>query len=323
MRGPAPHQRGVTMAELLVAMTVALGVLLGAGSLFVWANRAFAAQLQTAAMDEGGRYALDVIARALRQSAHADWERAGGGGNPAAPAAIAGLDARTVPRTGVGIDNAVIDAVNGSDVLALRYPGSGAPPNGDGGVLDCAGFGVHRDEEGWSIFYVARNAQGEAELRCKYRGTSAWSADAVVGAVDSFQVLYGLDGDGDGAPERYLNASALATLDAGLAPLGATAAERDASLRRRTHWKKIASVRVALLLHGPVSTLDSSRTVVHELFGPDYGALAGADDAGTRLAEAALMETPHAGRAVGGAAKPRYRKVFAATVALPARVGAP
>ncbi|MCD2519210.1 PilW family protein [Massilia sp. G4R7] len=314
-------ERGMTMAELLVAMSIGLVVLLAAGSLFVWANRAFAAQLETAAMDDAGRYALEVVARAVRQSAAADWERASGGPDPAAPAALSGLDAHSVPRTGFAIDNASPLAINGSDVLAIRFPGSGAPPAGDGGSLDCAGFGVHGDEEGWSIFYVARNAQDEAELRCKYRGASNWSSDAVVGAVDSFQLLYGVDLDGDGAPERYLNASSLAELDAGLALAGATAAQREADLRRRTHWKKIASVRVALLLHGPVSKLDSTRQVVHALFGPDYGAAHGQADAGTWLPEAELARLGDPGRPArdGGNGEPRYRKVFATTVAVPAR----
>lgn len=297
------------MPELLVAMGVGLGVLLAAASLFIWANRAFAAQVETAAMDDAGRYALEAIARAVRQSAAADWE---GSGGPVAeaPARLSGLDARRVGQAGFGIDNALPDAVNGSDVLAVRFPGTGAPPNGDGTSLDCAGFSVHRNEEGWSIFYVARNAQGDTELRCKYRGASAWSADAVIGAVDSFQVLYGLDGDADGAPERYLNASALAGLDAGLVLAGSTAAERDADLRRRTHWKKIASVRVALLLRGPVSRLASASHAVHELFGRDHGALVGAVDVGTRLQEADLS----------GSGAPRYRKVFGTTIALPVRM---
>lgn len=304
-----PCQRGMTIAELLVAMTVGLGVLLGAAALFIWANRAFAAQVETAAMDDAGRYALEAVARAVRQSAASDWEHHSGGPDTAAPAPLGGLDARGVSRTAFGIENAPVDAVNGSDVLAVRFPGSGAPPNGDGTTLDCAGFSVHRNEEGWSIFYVARNAQGDAELRCKYRGASAWSADAVVGAVDSFQVLYGLDADGDGAPERYLNATALAALDAALVLAGSSADERAAQLRRRTHWKQVASVRVALLLHGPESRLETADALVHELFGPDYGELAGADDAGTRLRESDLA----------GTGAPRYRKVFGTTIALPAR----
>lgn len=300
------------MAELLVAMTVGLGVLLAAGSLFVFAIRAFAAQVETAAMDDAGRYALDVMARAVRQSAFVDWERDSAGPDAAAPARVAGLDARRVTQTGFAIDNAIANAVvHGSDVLALRYPGTGAPPGGDGTTLDCAGFSVHRDEEGWSIFYVARNAQGDAELRCKYRGASNWSADAVVGAVDSFQVLYGLDLDADGAPERYVHASALSALDAGLVLVGATAAERDADLRRRTHWKKLASVRVALLLHGAPSRLEGAGNARYDLFGPEYGDMAGIADAGTRLLESTLA----------GRGAPRHRKVFTTTIALPARGG--
>lgn len=301
-------QQGMTMPELLVAMGLGLGVLLAAAGLFIGSSRAFAAQLETAAMDEAGRYALEALARAVRQSAAADWE--GGGPAPDAPAPLSGLDARSLSKAGAGIGKASPDAVNGSDVLAVRFPGAGAAPGGDGSSVDCAGFGVHRNEEGWSIFYVARDARGEAELRCKYRGSGHWSADAVVGAVDSFQVLYGLDGDADGAPERYVNATALAALDAGLALAGASADERDADLRRRTHWKKVASVRVALLLRGPASPLASARNVVHALFGADHAALAGIGDAGTRLPEAALS---------AGAA-PRYRKVFGATIALPARM---
>ncbi len=306
------RQRGMTMAELLVAMTLGLGVLLAAGSLFVFATRAFAAQVETAAMDDAGRYALDVMARAVRQSAFVDWERDSEGPDAAAPARVAGLDARRVTQAGFALDNAIANAVvHGSDVLALRYPGAGAPPGGDGTTLDCAGFSVHRDEEGWSIFYVARNAQGDAELRCKYRGASNWSADAVVGAVDSFQVLYGLDLDADGAPERYVNASALSALDAGLVLAGATVAERDADLRRRTHWKKLASVRVALLLHGAPSRLQNAGNARYDLFGPEYGDMAGAADAGTRLLEPALA----------GREAPRHRKVFTTTIALPARGG--
>ena len=43
------------------------------------------------------------------------------------------------------------------------------------------------------------------------------------------------------------------------APDQAVQLRTDADLRRRTHWKKIASVRVALLLRGPASRLASVR----------------------------------------------------------------
>ncbi|OON63687.1 hypothetical protein B0920_10135 [Massilia sp. KIM] len=312
MKGCVRHQRGLTMAELLVAMTLGLAVLLGAGSLLIGSSRVYAAQTEAEAMDEAGRYALEAVARAVRQAAHVDWSAASPPA-PEAPARIAGLDARTVSRNGAGIGTGLLEAVNGSDVLALRFPGSGAPPDGDGGTVDCAGFPVHADEEGWSIFHVARNAQGESELRCKYRGKSNWSADAVAGRVDGFQVLYGLDSDGDGAPNRYVPASTLAALDAGLALNGASEAEREKDLHRRTHWKKVASVQVALLLHGPLLDREAGAHAVYSLFGPDHAEAHAGDDPGTRLTEAELAR-PGVGRTTAA----RMRKVYTTTIALPA-----
>lgn len=305
-RHPCARQPGFTIAEFMVAMVLGLAVLLAAGSLLIGATRAHAALLEAAEMDDAGRYALDALARAVRLAGHVDWA-AHPVPDPAVPAAIAGLDAASLTYAGAGIDAPLPLAVNGSDVLALRFAGTGAPPDGDGGTLDCAGFPVHRDQEGWSIFYVARNAQGDAELRCKYRGAGSWSSDAVAGHVDSFQVLYGLDTDGDGAPNRYVNASAIRALDAALVLAGSTLDERDADLRTRSHWKRVASVRVGLLLHGPRQATGSGASHVHWLFGPGYdGALAAADP-GARLAAADLDSEGDA----------RMRKVYGAVIALP------
>lgn len=313
--GPAPRrQAGLTLAELMVALAVGLAVLLGAGTLLAGSVRAHAALVEATEMDDAGRYALDALARAVRLAAHAP-PPSGAAPDPAAPARIAGLDARSLGRATPGIAAPLPEAVNGSDVLALRFAGSGGPPDGDGATLDCAGFGVHRDGEGWSIFYVARNAQGQAELRCKYRGRAGWSSDAVAGRVDSFQVLYGLDLDEDGVPERYVNAGTIDALDAALATDNATPGERAAELRRRTRWKRVAAVRVALLLHGPrlrpPARPGARRAeLVHDLFGPQYGSAFGARDRGTRLGSAALDGGP---RGDG----PRLRKVYGLTVAVP------
>jgi type IV pilus assembly protein PilW len=132
----------------------------------------------------------------------------------------------------------------------------------------------------------------------------------VAGRVDSFQVLYGLDTDGDGAPNRYVNASAIRALDAALVLAGSTPGERDADLRTRSHWKYVASVRVGLLLHGPRQAPGVGAGLVHWLFGPGYdGALAAADP-GARLAAADLDR--------GGDA--RIHKVYGAVIGVPIAV---
>jgi type IV pilus assembly protein PilW len=302
------RERGLTLAEMLVALTVGLAVVLGAGRLLAMASAAYAAQMEAAAVDDGGRYALDLIGRALRQAAWVDPAAlaAGFGADPGTlPARLAGLDAHSLNKTTSAIDGPLPDAVNGSDVLALRYPGAGPAPDGDGSVLSCAGFAHAAGEEGWSIFYVARNAEGEAELRCKYRGASSWGADALVTGVDGFQVLYGVDTDTprDFVANRYLNAAAIAALDAALG-LGADAQ----ALNRQTHWKRVVSVRVGLLLHGARPTRTDTQHLGHDLLGAAYAASGAAtSDPGSSLQEAGM---PAALRA-------RERRLFTATVALP------
>jgi type IV pilus assembly protein PilW len=303
-------QRGLTLIELMLALTIGMVLLLGAMAMFTSSNARYIAQGETAEADEGGRYALDVIGRAIRQAAYIDWEKAnvGAGIDTAKPARLAGLDARSISKTSDGIANPLSAAVNGSDVLAIRFPGSGAAPKGDGSMLNCAGFAVKENDEGWSIFYVARDADGNGELRCKYRGASSWSADAVVPGVDGFQVLYGVDTDepADGVPNRYVNATAIAALDAGLVLNGATATEREKDLNRRTWWKRIVAVQYALLLRGARRAQDAEGIAAYDLFGPAYADAYSALDPGTRLSEQALA----------GRQSPRERRLFRATVAL-------
>lgn len=306
------RQRGMGMAELLVAMSLGLGVLLAGSTLLAGANASYIAHADAVGIDDGGRYALEVIGRAVRQGAYADLEQLGPAGPaPGAPAALSGLDNRSLGKTSFGIDNPLTSAVNGSDVLAVRYAGAGAAPDGDGSVLNCAGFPVHRSEDGWSIFYVARNGDGVAELRCKYRGASNWSADAVVSGVDGFQVLYGIDTDTprDGVANRYVNAGALAALDAALVLSAATPAALASERNEKTWWKRIVSVQVALLLHGERPATAPVPLARYALFGEEYGLLHGAADPGVVLLETALSSPEQ------GSGRTRSRRLFTAVYA--------
>jgi type IV pilus assembly protein PilW len=282
---------GLTLVELLVAMVIGLGVLLAAGRLLLLAGTAHAVQGDLGALDDGGRFALELLGRALRQ--------AGAPPQPGAPP-VTGLDARSLTRTGSGLDETLADSVNGSDVLAVRFAGAGAGPGGDGSVLDCAGFPVAQGEEGWSIFYVARNARGEAELRCKYRGAAHWTSDAVVAGVDGFQVLYGIDTDTprDGTPNRYVNADAMRALEA---------AGDGAGAGPPGWWARVVSVRVGLLLHGERPTRRGGHATYH-LLGPAY-ADGGDGDDGVVLREEAFAP----------ALRDRERRRVAATGALRGR----
>lgn len=287
---------GATVVELMVSLTLGLLVALVASALLVSSNGSYAHQAEAAKLGDNGRYALGILSRAIRQVAFVDWDRADApvSAGPDDSASVGGVDARSISRDSDGIATPISGAVNGSDVLAVRYFGTGSGSLGDGSVINCAGFGVgqaHSEaERGWSIFYVATDAGGEAELRCKYRGQNSWGADAIVRGVDTFQVLYGVDTDdpADGVVNQYLNATAIDALDHALALVGADAAARERDLNRKTYWKRIVSIKVALLLHGERGSGAPGLPVQFDLFGKDYAAAHAGDDPGARIDEAAL-----------------------------------
>lgn len=288
--------RGTTLVELMMSLALGALIVLAGGALLVFSNRSYVNLAEAARLNDNAMFAHEIISRAIRQTAFV--ERGGATKavslRPDDSASVSGLDAQGVSRASDGIDAPTASTVNGSDVLALRYSGSGAGPGGDGSVINCAGFGVARAaseaERGWSIFYVATNASGDAELRCKYRGANSWGNEAIVGGVDSFQVLYGLDTDlpGDGVANRYLNASALNALDDALVLAGADADARERDKQIRTHWKRVVSLKVALLLHGERASKASGAPERFDLFGQPYADAYASSDPGVRIDEARL-----------------------------------
>ena len=299
---------GFTLTELLIAVAVGTLVTLLAAKLLVATSNAYVSQTEAANVDDAGRFALAAIERAARQTGYGNFDRddAAGAVDPAGPPAIMGLDAASLSSDSEAIGSPKPAAVNGSDVLALRFAGSGGA-GGDGSVTTCAGFSVGAGQDGWSIFYVGANGKGEPELRCKYRGANNWSAEAVVGGVDSFQVLYGLDTDAvpDGQANRFVPASEISELDASLALDGETDGDRSRDHMRKTWWKRVASIKVALALHGARRSKSVGAPPVLHLFGAGYSAAA-QGDAGTSVDQGAMTQ----------ALRERERRTFSATILL-------
>jgi type IV pilus assembly protein PilW len=307
------RQRGWTIVELIIATGLGLVLTLLASGLLLATSGSYRNHSENTWINDGGRYALEIVSQAVRQGGYVNWD---GDEAPAEvqddePAAIAGLDASSISKTSDGIDAPLPGVANGSDVLALRFSGYGPGANGDGSSLNCAGFGVGAPsaliDRGWSIFYVAADAGGEPELRCKYRGAAGWGADAIVRGVDSFQVLYGLDTDvsPDGIPNTFVNATAINAMDAALALVGATPDQLQRDLNRKTNWKRVCSVKFALLLHGENNTRADTVVRQFDLFGPAY-AEGHSGDLGVRVAEDIFPESR----------RWRARRMFGTTVAL-------
>lgn len=291
-------QAGVTLVELMVSMTIGLFLIAAAIVVLVSAKSAYIAQSDSAQVLDTGRHAIDILSRTVRQASYLNWDGAGtaepeAGDGPA----VFGMDAKSLKSRTAGVDAPLTRSINGSDVLAVRFGGSGQGSNGDGSVLNCAGFGVGTgeaagvNERGWSIFYVAEDASGEPELYCKYPGEDGWGAQAIARGVESFQVLYGLDSDGDGYPNSVVNATAIE----GMA---------KSSSDPYAWWKNVVEVKVAVLVRGASPISADLPDASFDLFGEPYSAAHATRDKGVRIR---VSELPKA-------ARNRTRKVFAATV---------
>ncbi|MYM41095.1 pilus assembly protein PilW [Pseudoduganella sp. CY13W] len=289
---------GRTLVEFLIALALTMLLALLATGLLMAAAHGYRQHNDQQDLNDAAQQALSVIAQAIRQAGYMDWDSDAVpvGWASDVPAAVDGLDGRSLTRNSDGIAAPLPGVAHGSDVLAVRYAGSGGSSSGDGSMLNCAGFGVASPDapaaQGWSIFYVAADAAGVMELRCKYRSASGWGSDALVRGVESFQVLYGVDTDipADGVPNSYFSATAISRLDASLALEGANAAQRLLDLQRKTYWKRIGSIRVALVLQGDVANRADTGTRRFDLFGASYSDAHGEDE-GVRIDEGRLAES--------------------------------
>lgn len=307
---------GLSLIELMISMVIGMLVTLAGASLLLSTKSGYAAQSETSLIEDAGRYALENISRSVRQAAYENWDKEKGPivAKAAYSANIAGFDARTLKSMSEGIDMPVAKAINGSDVLAIRFFGSGTGPGGDGTMVNCAGFGVPapssqssaEDERGWSIYYVGEDSTGEPELYCKYRGDKGWTSQAIARGVESFQVLYGVDTDGDGVMNRLCSATEVDALDDALVLEGINATERSRDRIRKTHWKKIVLVKIGLLVRSARTVRSDVQKIRYDLFGKDYAAAHASTDIGTTIEEAKLAKS----------AKNRIRKVFSGTIQL-------
>ena len=173
-RKPYASNNGTVLAEYLIASTLGIATVLAAIAVMQHTNASYAWLQENAVMEEHANYALDTIARAVKQAGYRDYVIPIAGYDAIAEGDfIHGADDRSMKSLSAALEELELNAINGSDVLAIHF--SGSANMNDLSMINCAGFAVRRatsasDDFGWSIFYVAKNTLGESELRCKYRG---------------------------------------------------------------------------------------------------------------------------------------------------------
>lgn len=318
---PGFNQRGFTMVELLVAMVISLLIALAAVSALTVTRQGFTTVDASSQLRDNGRFISDLIQRLGVQSGYKDTLYAA---FPAPPTMTAFA---TDPAPNItGVNNALASASDpfnsstarttgdGSDILILRYqaaetfPGSGVA---DRSMIDCMGNSAatpaaDRYDRIGSVLHVQVN-QGEPSLMCTTVGATAgtFSTQPIIRGVENFQVLYGVDGvtagtappvaAGDTVPESYLRADQLVVAGNAIAT--------------NANWRRVRSMRIGVVLRGPVNSAQGIGAQTYYPFGPAPGSSGGAKGS-------ALSSTNDTGTVFAPTADGRLRQVVTFTVHL-------
>lgn len=229
------RQDGLTLIELMISLAVGLLVVLAAGVMLQQARSVYQDIDDHGRVQETGRLALEHLQQALQQAGHLPWENLADDAMPIRQG-LRGLDdSRQAelldPATG-RFGSSSGDGVNHSDLLMLGF--FGAPRGSRSEVVNCSGAEapvgpLQEAARSWVIYYIAPGTGGEAELRCRYQGKNGnWTSDAIARGVEAMQLRYAIDSDDDGAPDRWLDASAMPA----------------------DGWQRVMLVRIALLVRG-------------------------------------------------------------------------
>lgn len=228
-------QYGLTLIELMIALAVGLLVVLAAGMMLQQARSVYQDIDDHGRVQETGRLALEHLQQALQQAGHLPSETLPDDAMQTRQG-LRGLDdsrqAELLDPAAGMFGSSGSDGVNHSDLLMLGF--FGAPRGSRSEMVNCSGADapagpLQEAARSWVIYYIAPGTGGEAELRCRYQGRNgSWTSDAIARGVEAMQLRYAIDSDDDGAPDRWLDASAM--------PASA--------------WDRVILVRIALLVRG-------------------------------------------------------------------------
>lgn len=303
---------GLTLVELMVAMALGLLVVLAAVASLLVSRQGFTAVDAASQLRDNGRFLQSIVQRLGTQAGYKDCWVVTQPAGAASQAVTQGITSSVY-----GLNNAAraasdawsagtgTSAINGSDILVLRYQANPKNPQcefqsassasassaSDGSMIDCSGFaspsaGVTL----LSILHVGNGVDGEPTLMCSRSSTGEppYDTQPLISGVENFQVLYGVDGIGPGGspasaasdtvPERYLRADQL------------TAPGNDSASNAR--WRHVRSIRIGVVLRGaPHSGIEKSSQILYPLGisadatanGGDGSAFASADDRGSKF----------------------------------------
>ncbi len=250
--------QGWSLVEVMVGLLLGALASSAAMTVFLTMRSAYVLAAEQRELEQRGGALLEAVAALLR---HAGWHPAP---SAALPPPLMGRDDCGQPTLGDALSCGK-PGVAGSDALLIRFGGNhpaGDPAVPDRYLSDCSGYPVPIAVAAVetapasspqaaryltaNLLYVANGADGEPQLLCRYPGRrdgnsggsgrgsdsgggTTWSTGALARGVETLQLRYGVDRDGDGRVDTFLRASELA--------IGGMEA-----------WRKVLAVQIALVL---------------------------------------------------------------------------
>ena len=302
-----PHQRGMTLVELLVAMVLGLLVALAAAAALLVSRQGFSTVDAASQLRDNSRFVRDVVQQLVVQTGYRNDKYISAAsptpsGALAPPPNVFGMNNHSRTNAKTWREGTVRPAsdIGGSDILVLRYQSvfSLNPTESDETMIDCMGNSPKTDiptnanEKRLTILYVAEDSLGEPSLMCATglhtdlsESKPQGKPQPLISGVESFQVLYGVDNlvpgnvlpldldpiKTDSVPERYLRADQLTiTGNEGVT---------------NANWSRVRSVHIGMVLRGAPGSAAEKTVQTYFPFGKAKASASGA--AGSAYAVAA------------------------------------
>lgn len=188
MRQPPQRQGGLSLVELMVAITLGLTLMAALGYIFLGSRQSFVGNDAGARMQESGRFVMDVLQRNIAEAGYVEISavftesKVAFNGTP-----INGEDGVTSIKAG--------ERLAGTDYLAVSLETD----------ADCLGNAIAAGTEASNELYISATN----ELMCDGSGDAA-GGQVVAEGVEDLQLRYGLDENGDGSVDIYKNQPASA-----------------------------------------------------------------------------------------------------------------
>ncbi len=279
---------GVTLIELLIAMTISLVIIVAASGVYLLSGQAFTSVDSASQLQDSGRFATYILRRMVQQAGYEDYsEFAADFGRSQSVAAWSG-EPTCVQADLCGFNNKVLTVANivagdpgvtgtlsgpyYTDTLVVQFQGQSTintaanPPVPtavpDGSIVDCSGSPIPSNlvappKRAMSVLSVAVNGvTGEPELNCASKVVV--DGIALVRGVEVFKVMYEVGDDltdtagtggPDGVPEKFKWVRA-DQVDT----LTITKPAKSTASAAVNAWQNVVAVRFGLVLRGDLNT---------------------------------------------------------------------